>query len=317
MDERTALLVGLLAVAGAATVGVAAAHGNHATAGPQVSANGTVVVEQVFLSEPGYVVLTVADGAGRDRIVGHRPLDPGLHHGVRARVDPDRWRTAPDTVVVDVWLYGDDGDGEFDPDADPRLLRFDRPAGATVPVRKGPAPVGIVTDGTAELAPDGTLAVESVTLAERGHVVVHAPGNGSLGEALGHRTLDPGRHANVSVPAGDPPAENRAVVVAVHRDDGDGEFDPAADPPVRVDGAPVASDVTVLAGGRDPVRVNTPTPAAAESGDATTPGTPDRGATTGADATATGRTGGDGVGFGIPVALASLLVALLAGRWLR
>ena len=311
MSRRASLLVGLLAVAAVAYAGVAVAHGNHASAGPQVSANGSVVVEQAFLSERGYVAVTTDPASGEGRVLGHRAVGAGLHTGLRVGVDPDYWAGVSGNTTLRVRLYGDDGDGQFDPDSDPVLRWFDRPAGGSFPVRKGSGAAYIVPSGDTTLTADGRLPVAAVALPARGHVVVHEAANGTLGPPLGHRTLDAGRHTSVGVSVAG--AGNRSVTIAVHRDDGDGEFDPAADPVVRVAGTPVATSLSVSGagadGGDDPIRVITPT--------ATDEGATETDTATTRTATAPGTTTASGPGFGVVAVLCALLVAVLAATRCR
>jgi PGF-CTERM protein len=307
MTRRSLLLVGLLAVAAVAYAGVAVAHANHASAGPQVSGNGSVVVEQAFLSQRGYVAVTTDPASGEGRVLGHRAVGAGLHTGLRVGVDADYWDGVAGNTTLRVRLYGDDGDGEFDPDADPVLRWLDRPAGGPFPVRPGSGAAYIVPSGDTELTAEGRLPVAAVALPARGHVVVHDGANGTLGSPLGHRTLDGGRHANVAVPVA--VSGNRSVTVALHRDDGDGEFEPGADPVIRVAETPVATSLSVAAPGSDDgsedVRVNTPTATDGPTTDSTAPPRT-------RSATATATTSASGPGFGLAAGLAALLGTALA-----
>ena len=83
---------------------------------------------------------------------------------------------------------------------------------------------------TSQVSADGSVVVESVFTSQRAHLVVHANDGGELGEALGSRPLAAdGMQRNVEV-AVDAAAwerwgERRTVWVALHADDGDGEYD--------------------------------------------------------------------------------------------
>lgn len=287
MSRRALFLAGLLAVALAMAVGLVAAHGNHATANAQVSANGTVVVEQLFLSERGHLVLRADDDGQPGEVLGHRTLDRGRYSGVRVGMDRSYWQTVSGNVTVWAVLHSDDGDGQFDSD-DELLYWFDQPAGDRIPVAKGDAPASVVTTGAGSLSDDG-LTVDEATLARDGHLVVHES-NGSLGPALGSRPLPAGRHTDATVSANASGAD--ALLVAVHGDDGDGQFDPDADQVVRAGGEPVASRYEPTAGG--PVGITTPT------------GQPDT------EAGESPGTSVDGAGFGVVVAALALVVSLLA-----
>lgn len=263
-------VVALLAVA-VLGAGVAVAHGNHATAGSQVSANGSVVVEEAFLSTSGYLVLRAADGGGPGRVVGVRPLDRGRHVDVTVRAEPAFWANVSENVTLWAVLHADAeaGDGGFDPATDTLLRWFGGPAGQRLTVARGDEPASVVTRGAGTLETD-TVPVVAATLPDRGHLVAHAMENDTLGRPLGSRSLPAGRHTDVRVPVNTSGLDPRAVVaVAVHTDDGDGSFEPRVDPVVRAGGDPVASRYQWLPGGRDPVRVNTPTPVPETASDGT------------------------------------------------
>lgn len=305
--RASVLLVGLfaLAVAGA---GLAVAHGNHATANPQVSANGTIVVEEAFLSTDGYLVLRADDSGEPGRIVGARPLDRGRHRGVTVRADGAFWANTSGDVTLWAVLHTDAAAGDdFDPAADSMLSWFGGPAGQRFPVARGERPVSVVTRGAGALE-NGTLPVVAATLPESGVLVVHTAENGTLGRPLGSRALSAGRHTNVRVPVNTTGLDERAVVaVTVHVDDGDGRFESGNDSIVRVAGEPVASRYERAPDGRDPIRVNTPTPADS-GGDSKTVGrTPTTDAPVG--------TAADGAGPGIRgVALAAVVIAAWLAR---
>ncbi|AQL43063.1 hypothetical protein BV210_10210 [Halorientalis sp. IM1011] len=298
---RAALALAGLAVVAVSFAGVALAHGNHATASPQVSANGTVVVEEAFLSTNGYLVLYADDGGDPGRVVGVLELDRGRHVGVRVRLDPRFWATVSGNATLRATLHEDAELGDdFDPSTDRRLQFFGRPIRQRVPVARGDRPASVVTRGAGSLEND-SVSVVSATLPERGHLVAHATGNGTLGRPLGSRSLAAGRHTDVRVPVNTTGLDERAVLaVAVHTDDGNGRFEPAADPVVEAGDDPVASRYERVPGGHDPIRVNTPSPAPGGEG------TADR--TRGTDAPT--ETVADGAGPGVPVAVAA--VALVA-----
>lgn len=285
VTRPTVVLLAVAALALLGAVGVAAAHGNHATATTQVSANGSVVVEQAVASDPVYLVLRADDGGDPGRVLGHRSLDRGRHTGVRVGFEDDAWANVSGNTTVWAVLHADDGDGEFDPERDGLLLFLDEPAGDRFTVRKGDAAANVFT-AVAD-APEGTVPVSEATLPQSGHLVAHTVENGTLGRPLGSLSLPAGRHTDLSLSL-DRPA-NGSVLVAVHTDDGDGTFEPGADPVVRVAGDPVASRYVPTT--RASFGVTTPTPG-------------DDGGTTSAD----------GAGFGVAVALVALLLVGVAVR---
>ncbi|WP_336001607.1 DUF7282 domain-containing protein [Halorientalis halophila] len=303
-------LVGVLALA-VLGAGVAVAHGNHVTANPQLSANGTVVIEEAVLSTEGYLVLRADDGGDPGRVVGVRPLDAGRHTGVTVRADPDYWANVSGNRTLWAVLHadGDGGDGGFDPEVDRQLRWLGGPAGERISVARASRPASVVTRGAGPIE-NGTVPVIAATLADRGHLVVHELENGTLGRPLGARTLPAGRHTDVGISVNASGLGERALLaVAIHADDGDGRFDPEADRPVRVAGNPVASRYERLPDRRDPIGVNTPTPDSGGGGE-TAAGTgtagPDDGPT---------KTARDGAGAGAPAAVVAVgLTAWIARR---
>ena len=309
MTRHLLTVVGLLALAVATLAGLAVAHGNHATAHAQVSANGTVVVEQVFLTEPGYLVVRADDDGTPGRVLGHRSLGGGLHTGATVRIDDPAWRNVTGNTTVWTVLHADDGDGSFDPGEDDLYSWFGRPAGERIELGKRDGAASVVT-GSGRSETTGELSVERVALPADGYVVVRERSNDSLGRAHGSRALSAGTHVDVRVPVN--LRGNRStwplLSIAVHTDDGDGTFD-ADDPVVRVAGTPVASPVGTSGTATQPptVAVNTPTDdGAREVSDRTLTATP-----------ATPTTSGDGTGFGVGVVLVAAVVALLVAPRVR
>jgi hypothetical protein len=301
--RRQVVVVGSLLFAGLLLgVGVAAAHGTHASALAQRSADGTVVVQQAFLSGPGYLVLRADDGGEPGRVLGHRAVGPGLHTGTRVTLDRSFWRSVDEQTRLWLVVHGSNGDDQFDPAADPLQYWYSAPAGERVTIGKADHSAAILTNGTGTLEA-GAVSVREAILPARGHVVVHARENGSLGTVLGARTLPAGRHRGVSVPVDTSrvPTPHSSVSVVLYGDDGDGAFEAGTDPIQRVAGEPIASRYTVRAADEPRVRINTP---------ASPVGGADAGGPSGGRSAAT--TGGDGPGFGLLAGAAALLAAVVA-----
>lgn len=309
-------LVGLLLVVGLA-VGSAtvSAHGNHLTADDQASDDGTVVIENLFVSSDSYVVLHAADGGESGRVIGHKSLDAGFHTDVRVRIEDAYWNGRSGDTSVRAVLHEDDGDGQFETGEDSPLRWFGRVAATQFRVEKRDAgAVNVVAAGFGSQSTNGpTVTVERVELARDGYLVVHADGNDSAGRIVGRTALDAGVHRNVSV-AIDPSfySERDRIFplwAAVRADDGDGQFEAEADAPVTVRGSPVMSEFTVHKAdggdGDDGSLVNTPEPTTETTSPSNaTPTTTDSTATT-----------ADVPGFGVAVALAALVaLALFASR---
>jgi len=98
---------------------------------------------------------------------------------------------------------------------------------------------------------DGVVRMESVFATEDGFVAVYRERGGERGEVVAHRPFDATTRdvfdVAVEVPAGtraDLP-RNATLRAVLHGDDGDGEFDPATDPPLASFGG-VAGDSFVV-----------------------------------------------------------------------
>lgn len=310
---RLLLLAIALLTAGAlvlAVVGPAVGHGNHATAHPQVSADGTIRLEEVFLTQDGYLVLHRDDDGQPGAVIGHRPIDGGLSTDVSVRVDPATWQNVSGNVTLWATVHASNGDDQFEPGEDPLLSWFGEPAGDRITVGKRGTAVAVLTRGGGPLE-SGQLPVTRVVFGQQGHVVIHlddgsTAADGSLGRVVGHRTVAAGNHTDVRVPVSiTPPAENesRRLRVVAYRDDGDGRFD-EADTPVRVDDQFVASPYLLQSSRQTAtVAIRTPSPTTARTVTATgeTPTS-----TTGA-VTPTNTTSADGAGLGAVATVVALV----------
>lgn len=302
-----ALLILALAVALVAVPLPVAAHLNHVSADAQVSPDGTLVAETAFVGADGYLVAHRSDGGDIGEPIGHVPLSQagGLKTDVSVGVSPEVWA---DWTTQEVWLvlHTSDGDGEFEPEDDPVLETFGRPAGERITVAKADrALVTAEAFAPQRLNASNTAAtVRNATLPSDGAVVVR---NGTDGQVLGRTTLAPGSHANVTV-------ELNQSFLATHE-----RFAATA---VLVDGAGEAitagdERVATTFGVRYQANADaTPTPALVQTATAT-PASGDGGgdtdsATGASDADGAGGTAGaSGPGFGL---LAALVALVLAGR---
>lgn len=289
----------LLAAVALAAVPVAA-HVNHASADPQVSENGTVVVETVYIATDGWVVLHRDDGGSPGEAIGHARVREagGLKEDVAVGVDDSAWR---DWSTRTVWatLHRDRGDDSFDPDEDPPITSFDRPSGEQFTLARGERAV-VTAAGFAPQRSDGNVTVRRATLPRDGHVVVH---NGSVdGAVVGTASRPAGTHRNVTVALDDAfvRSHGRATLVAtLYADDGDGRFGDG-DSLVRAGDAPVATTFAVRFGGNG---------SATPTGSLVTTATPggDGGAAGTADGDTETPTDGGGPGFGVAGGLAALV----------
>ncbi len=257
----------LLVTAGLA--GVAAAHGNHLTVDPQVSSDGTVVVENFFLQNGGYLVLHADKGGEPGKVVGVRQFGPGYHSSVPIRMDRQFWRSAGDTVTVWATLHRNDGDGRFERGDDEIFRSFGGFTGRAIPVAKadsGQAYVVAANPFEVRQTTDGpNVTIRNVSLASDGYVAIHATEQDySPGQVVGQTALSAGTHENVTVSMngsyyGSLDARYSLWAV-VHTSDGDGSFDPASDTVLQAGNETVGSFFNLeKTGSGDGNAVNTPT----------------------------------------------------------
>lgn len=301
MRRTLAVLLALLACAALAVP--VAAHANHVAADPQVTPDGTLVVESAFILDDGFVAVQRDDGGDPGSVVGHAPLSggDGFRTDVEVAIDADAWADWDGPARVHLVLRSDDGDGEFDPDDDRIVRSLGSTAAAVVTVDRGERAVVTARGVSPQRAAGGAVTVRRAVLPADGHLVLE---NVSDGRVLGTTSLAAGAHANVTVPldASAGTADTVGVRAVLYRDDGDGAFDDG-DEPVTAGGEPVATRFSVRPDGgtngtATPDLVTTATPF------------PDDTAT-GTEAT---ESGGQ-PGFGLVAGAAALAVLLVGRRW--
>ncbi|WP_134671859.1 DUF7282 domain-containing protein [Halorussus marinus] len=263
------LLVGSAVALGA---GIATAHGNHLSADAQLSSDGTVVVENLFFQNGGYLAVRADDGESPGRVLGYERLGAGYRSAVSVTADAEYWAEQTNATTVWATLHRDDGDGEFEPNGDDDLFRsFGSFAGTQISVGKtddGRSYVVAASASGARQATDGpTVAIENASLAEPGYLAIHAVEDDySPGDVVGHVRLEPGVHQNVTVEIDESFYESLderyRLYAMIHADDGDGEFDPEADEAVTVGDATVGSLFDLRKAGEDGGLVNTAEPTA-------------------------------------------------------
>jgi len=320
---------GLKTAPSASAAAAGGMHGTHVDVDPQVSSDGTVVVETLSMLRLGFVVLRADDGGSPGEPVGHARV-PGIGYqaAVPVAVDNGTWDDWTGNRTLWAVLHRDDGDGQFDPDSDPAMTARNPAARARFALRKSASGAARVLGTGRQARPltDGAVTLPRAALPQPGHLVVE-PVDG--GEPVGATALDAGGHANVTVALNDSfvaaqPDRFRARAV-VYRDNGEAEgaLD-AGDRPVAVAGEPVATVVVVRTDEDGGVVVLTPEPTGTEppesgparptDGPAVTDGpTVTDDSSTGGTATASA----DGPGFDVFAALAALAllaVASIAGR---
>lgn len=295
-------------------------HGNHLTVGNQVVGDGRVLVESAALMSDGYVAIHRTENGSRGAVVGHTHVSLGRHVGIEVPIEPG---VLPEegSVTLRAVLYGDDGDGEFDPESDRTLRSFGSETEGTFSARAGEGSVAVLADGLQGQPSTGSVTLDRVELDRPGHVVLHADRDLEPGAVVGRTALDAGTHHNVTVELDDEffadQDERFHLWAVLYPDDGDGGV--AADP-ITVGGDPVASRFPVLrvddGNGTTGVGVNTPGSTVAVSTPDPTPSATTREAAT-ATPTAGGSSGSGGLplpGFGAALAVLAVLGYLLVRR---
>lgn len=301
---RTLPVVTALLVAVTLAVIPATAHINHVTADPQISANGTVVVETAYVGSDAWVVIHRDEGGTPGEAIGHTRIRAGgLKTDVTVPVNRAAWTNWSNQTVW-VTLHRDQGDSSFDPAEDPTYRSFDRPAGEQITLARG-NPAVVTAAGFSPKRSAGDVTVRRATLPTDGHVVLH---NGSVdGRVVGHVSQTVGTHRNVTVALNESfyRRHDRAILVAtLYTDDGDGTFD-QSDTLVRAGDVPVAAEFAVYLRNHSVTRteslVTTATPG--ETGSTTSSAKPGEHSPT----------GGNGPGFGLAGTVTALIFASLVG----
>ncbi len=284
------------AAADAPPVATAGLHGNHVSTDPQVVANGTVMIESLFLIESGFLVIRADDDGQPGDPIGSVYVESGFSRSVTVDTDDGFWADRDGPVTLHAALHADDGDREFEFGEDD-LLSSPATGRAVSAFRaergRTPAYVSARTFSGQRIA-EPRITVSRAALPADGSVVVHAATEElTVGERLGSRSLSAGRHDNVTVPIDAayleslPYDQPTRLWVTVHADD----------EPVTAGGDPVRTLVSIrrvnASGVDDEWTINTPVPTTAPPATTGTPSatdaasTPDDGGAPGPGALAT------------------------------
>ncbi|WP_338729339.1 PGF-CTERM sorting domain-containing protein [Haladaptatus sp. DJG-WS-42] len=303
-----ALALTLSLLAGATT---ASAHGNHLSADSQVSGDGSVMVERLFVDQAAYLVLHADNDGNPGKVIGHKAVSRGFHAPISVEMSDEFWNDMAGNETVWAVLHEDNGDGEFNPKSDGELQAFGGAAATPITVRKGAGSVSVAAAGfSVKETQVNNVTIPQVTTSQSSFLVLRTNTNGAPGEIVGHAPLAAGTETNVPVIINetyfDAQQAQFLLWATVYEDNGDGEFDPATDKLVTAGGVPVASLFTVAKplgdNSGDGGLVNTPSQTATQT-------------TTDAEPTQTPTTT-EGPGFGVLAALVALsgFVCIRLGR---
>ena len=269
--RRAAVALAALLVLASVPLPVAA-HANHITAGAQVTPDGTIVVDGIYMTSDGYLTVHRDDGGEPGERIGVTEVTPrSFRSNLRVGIDQRAWE-GWETGDVHLLVRSDDGDGTFEPEADPVIESFGSPVAATITVEKGDRAVVTAARQYTQQTRRGTLDVRSLTTPIDGYIVVS---NADTGERVGTESVAAGTHEHVAVTLDSGERGDVRLDATLHRGDGDGGIGE----PLRAGETPVAATFTVerTGGGRGgstatstatPALVTTPT--ASETGTAGT-----------------------------------------------
>lgn len=319
MRRPLALLLAFAMVASLVATPVAA-HGSHVRADPQISDDGSIVVESMFSVNGGYLVVHQDQGDQPGRPVGVADIESGAYSSFEIQIDQEYWDEQDGDRTYWLVLHRDQNpdDGGFDPMVDSAVTGLH---GSYVAAR---IPVGKSTDGPARVlaaeyngqrvdSPSVTLS--RVQLNQPGYVVLQRVQSGAPAEVIGTRALEPGTYDNLTVDIDDSLFESmnvdgtQSVAATLHTSDGDGSFQADSDTVVAPGGQAARtffsfSKVANASATTQPL-VNTP--------EGTQQGTAAETPTTSATSTTeTGTSTGSTPGFGVVAALLGVLLALAA-----
>ncbi len=161
-----------------------------------VTDDGVLVVESVFMTEPGWVVLFAQPENGKAVPIGFTGVPAGSSQNVEVIVDP-----LDVTKTLIVALHEDNGQiGTFEyPDADPPVAGSNEQSSATFTVDiEVTLPAVVVADQ--DIAENGLVVVETLLAVEPGWLVIHATRDGAIEDVLGSTFVEAGLHNNLVVP---------------------------------------------------------------------------------------------------------------------
>jgi len=103
---------------------------------PEAIAEPVVEVDRVALETDGHVAIHADDDGRPGRVVGHASLDADDYRNVTVELDEEYFAEQDSTFRTYAALYGDDGDGEFEVDDDPRITVDDDPVMSRFDLRR-------------------------------------------------------------------------------------------------------------------------------------------------------------------------------------
>ncbi len=214
------------------------------TVNDQLSLDGTVTIESVASTSPGWIVIHADNGEGAPgAVIGQSQVNQGMSQNVSVAID-----TSAATATLFAMLHEDTGElgvYEFG-----MVEGADGPVSVDGAVVTPPFNVELVRAYDQFVAEDGTINIASVTTQQNGFVVVHADnGEGAPGPVIGFAPVTAGQNTDVAVEL-DSEGVTDVVFPMLHVDTGEAgtyEFGQVegADGPVVIDGNVATFPITV------------------------------------------------------------------------
>lgn len=202
--------------------------------------DGTVTIDEVVSSGPGWLVIHAESESAPGPVIGHAAVDDGENTDVVVEID-----ASSATQTLYAMLHTDAGVvGEYEFPGEDTPVQVDGQA-VTPPfmVTGGLPPMVLVEDQAVE---DGAVTILQVVSEGPGWIVIHSDSDGSPGPDIGHAAVEDGINTNVAVEI-DEAMATETLHAMLHIDaDPVGEYNfPGDDAPARVDDEVVMEAFTV------------------------------------------------------------------------
>ncbi|SFR61978.1 PGF-CTERM protein [Halogeometricum rufum] len=262
MQRALTVFVTLVVLVGTVPAGVAATSATQQSSdasvsfAAQTSGGSTVVVENVTLSEGGFVTIhdaSVAEGNVLGSVVGSSAyLDAGTHENVTVHLDEPLRESG---AFVAMPHFDTDGDRVYDFVADNGETDGPYTANGSAVVSQANVTVSATVSMSDQPTDGASVVVDRVELSQGGFVTVHdaTVTEGAVFESIRGTSdyLAPGVHENVRVTLDVPVEENATLVPMAHMDtDGDQNYtfpesEGEADGPYTANGSAVVDTAAV------------------------------------------------------------------------
>ncbi len=246
MIQRRSLFVTICLALALIVVGIAPAAAQTSTpivnVSDQVSTDGTVLIDSVYSTLPGFVVIHANNNGKPGRAAGYVPVAAGWNYNLTISIDP-----AVVTPTLHAVLHVDDGQ--------PGVYEFDGLSGIDNPVINDGRMVTTPFAVTMLLAHDqfvtnDKLVIAAVTAQQDGWLVISSDTAGAPGAVIGKERILAGTNSNVEIDL-DAAGMTNVVYATLHVDTGAaGEYEfgtvDGADLPVSVNGVSASTPIWLV-----------------------------------------------------------------------